>query len=194
MPSTPTPTTPPPLPPMSSRDITSARRDSSWTEPETPTQRDRFDLSDLAPIDGSGGGAWQARSPSPSPSNESVGGLRRGRRQSDMSALSADLGLRYTYVSHLLLIHPSHLTPALARFTDSDSDLSALFVRALARIDVGCPYSVIRRFRPRTLTRTKTCSPRCKIRVGEVSSLAPRGGLLNEAYGRLTNVFFFFHS
>jgi voltage-dependent calcium channel len=105
-----TPTTPPPLPPMSSRDITSARRHSSSTEPETPTQRDRFDLSDLAPIGGSGGGAGPARSPSPSPSNESVGGLRRDRRHSDISALSADLGLRYTYVSHLL-IHPSHLTP-----------------------------------------------------------------------------------
>lgn len=94
-----TPSTPP-LPPVSSRDITSARRQSSWTEPETPTQRGQFDLSDLAPI-GAGGGAGPAGS-SPSSSNQSAKGLRRDRRQSDMSALSADLGLRYTYVSRPL--------------------------------------------------------------------------------------------
>jgi hypothetical protein len=86
------PSTPPPLPPVSSRDITSARRLSSstnWTEPETPFQRDQFDLLDLAPIGGSVGAGS-----SPSLSSR---GLRRDRR-SDMSALSADLGLRYTYV------------------------------------------------------------------------------------------------
>ncbi|KAI0247528.1 Ion transport protein-domain-containing protein [Lactifluus subvellereus] len=76
------PSTPPPLP---SRDITSARRHSaglSWVEPETPAQRDQFDLSDLTPIGG--------------PSTQASRGLRRDRRLSDMSTLSADLGLRYT--------------------------------------------------------------------------------------------------
>jgi hypothetical protein len=87
------PSTPPP--PVSSRDITSAiRRHSagttmtSWTEPETPTRRDhQFELSDLqvTPTIGSGSGAGSR-------------GLRRDRRVSDMSAVSADLGLRYTYV------------------------------------------------------------------------------------------------
>jgi len=82
-----------PLPPASSRDITSAiRRHSagttttSWTEPETPTRRDeQFELADLqlAPtISGAGAGP------------SSSGGLRRDRRLSDMSAVSADLGLR----------------------------------------------------------------------------------------------------
>jgi len=81
------PSTPPPV---SSRDITSARRSSgtgSWTgtEPETPTPRDGFDVSDLVLGDG----------PIAGPSSR--GGLRRGRmRHSDGSALSADLGLRYT--------------------------------------------------------------------------------------------------
>ena len=77
-----TPSTPPPV---SSRDITSANRHStglSWTEPETPTRQDHFGLSDSSPLGGS------------SPSR----GLRRDRRESDMSALSADFGLRYTYV------------------------------------------------------------------------------------------------
>jgi len=80
-------------PPATSRDITSARRQSastsSWTEPETPTHRDRFELLDLAPIGAGGAG---------SSSQSSSRGLRRDRRLSDMSALSADLGLRYTYV------------------------------------------------------------------------------------------------
>lgn len=107
------PSTPPPLPPVSSRDITSARRHSTstnWTEPETPLQRDQFDLSDLAPIGGSGGGVG----PGPS-SSASSRGLRRDRRQSDMSALSADLGLRYTYVPRLVSVDA---------FIDSDPDLS----------------------------------------------------------------------
>ncbi|KAI9461510.1 Ion transport protein-domain-containing protein [Russula earlei] len=80
------PSTPPPV---SSRDITSARMHSpgaSWTEPDTPTRRDQFDVSDLPPIGGAG----------PSDSNQSLRGLHRDRRTSDMSALSADLGLRYT--------------------------------------------------------------------------------------------------
>jgi hypothetical protein len=85
------PSTPPP--PVSSRDITSAiRRQSagttmtSWTEPETPTRRDhQFELSDLQVTPTIGGGAGSR-------------GLRRDRRVSDMSAVSADLGLRYTYV------------------------------------------------------------------------------------------------
>ncbi|KAI9433175.1 Ion transport protein-domain-containing protein [Lactarius indigo] len=79
------PSTPPPLP-MSSRDITSARRHSagfSWIEPETPTRHDQSGPSDFSPLGGSIG--------------SSSGGLRRAdRRESDMSALSADLGLRYT--------------------------------------------------------------------------------------------------
>jgi hypothetical protein len=89
------PSTPPQ--PVSSRDITSAIRRLSasttmtnWTEPETPTRRDQqFELSDLqvTPI-GGGGGAGSSSSR----------GLRRDRRVSDMSAVSADLGLRYTYV------------------------------------------------------------------------------------------------
>lgn len=91
------PSTPPP--PVSSRDITSAvRRHSagttttSWTEPETPTRRDdQFELAELQvtpTISGGGGGGG------PSPSR----GLRRDRRLSDMSSVSADLGLRHTYV------------------------------------------------------------------------------------------------
>jgi hypothetical protein len=84
------PTTPPP--PASSRDIASAKRQSagfSWVEPETPTRNDNFASSDLSPLGGGTGGssvtsAWR--------------GLRRDRRESDMSALSADLGLRHTYV------------------------------------------------------------------------------------------------
>ncbi|KAH8980165.1 Ion transport protein-domain-containing protein [Lactarius hatsudake] len=78
------PSTPPPLP-MSSRDITSARRHSagfSWIEPETPTRHDQSGPSDFSPL-GSNIGS-------------SSGGLRRDRRESDMSALSAELGLRYT--------------------------------------------------------------------------------------------------
>ncbi|KAH9024879.1 Ion transport protein-domain-containing protein, partial [Lactarius pseudohatsudake] len=78
------PSTPPP-PPMSSRDITSARRHSagfSWIEPETPTRHDQSGPSDFSALGGSIG--------------SSSGGLRRDRRESDMSALSADLGLRYT--------------------------------------------------------------------------------------------------
>jgi hypothetical protein len=101
---------------VSSRDITSARRHSTstnWTEPETPLQRDQFDTSDLAPIGGNGGGVG----PGPSPSLSSRG-LRRDRRQSDMSALSADLGLRYTYVPH-----PCRRFDA---FIDSDPDSSCM--------------------------------------------------------------------
>jgi hypothetical protein len=63
---------------------------TSWTEPETPTRRDdQFELSDLqvTPTIG-GGGGWSSSSR----------GLRRDRRLSDMSAVSADLGLRHTYV------------------------------------------------------------------------------------------------
>jgi hypothetical protein len=89
------PSTPPP--PVSSRDITSAiKRDSagtaraSWTEPETPTRRDdQFELSDLTPTTGGGGGGG---------GSSSSRGLRRDRRLSDLSAVSADLGLRHTYV------------------------------------------------------------------------------------------------
>ena len=92
------PSTPPP--PVSSRDITSAIRRlsagttmTSWTEPETPTRRDQqFELSDLQvtpPIGGGGSGGA---------GSSSSRGLRRDRRVSDMSAVSADLGLRYTYV------------------------------------------------------------------------------------------------
>jgi hypothetical protein len=92
------PSTPPP--PVSSRDITSAiRRHSagttmtSWTEPETPTRRDdqQFELSELqvTPTIGGGGGGG---------GSSSSRGLRRDRRLSDMSAVSADLGLRHTYV------------------------------------------------------------------------------------------------
>jgi hypothetical protein len=92
------PSTPPP--PMSSRDITSAiRRHSasmtmtSWTEHETPTRRDgQFELSDLTPTIGGGGGSSSSR------------GLRRDRRLSDMSAVSADLGLRHTYVFGLRFV------------------------------------------------------------------------------------------
>ncbi len=91
------PSTPPP--PVSSRDITSAVRRlsagttmTSRTEPETPTRLDHhFELSDLQvtpTIDGGGSGAGSSSSR----------GLRRDRRLSDMSAVSADLGLRYTYV------------------------------------------------------------------------------------------------
>lgn len=90
------PSTPPP--PVSSRDITSAIRRlsasttmTSWTEPETPTRRDhQFELSDLQVTPSNGGGGSGA-----GPSSR---GLRRDRRLSDMSAVSADLGLRYTYV------------------------------------------------------------------------------------------------
>jgi hypothetical protein len=85
------PSTPPP--PVSSRDITSAIRRlsagttmTSWTEPETPTRRDRFELSDLQVTHANGGGSGAGSSR----------GLRRDRRLSDMSAVSADLGLRYT--------------------------------------------------------------------------------------------------
>jgi len=85
------PSTPPP--PVSSRDITSAIRHSAgttmtgWTEPETPTHRDhQFELSDLQVTPTVGGAGAGSR------------GLRRDRRVSDMSAVSADLGLRYTYV------------------------------------------------------------------------------------------------
>jgi len=85
------PSTPPPPPPLSSRDITSAKRHSTgftWVEPETPTRNDHFGpSSDLSPFGGSTGGS-SAGSPSR--------GLRRDRRESDMSALSADLGLRHT--------------------------------------------------------------------------------------------------
>jgi hypothetical protein len=92
------PSTPPP--PVSSRDITSAIRRlsagttmTSWTEPETPTRRDQqIELSDLQvtpPIGGGGSGGA---------GSSSSRGLRRDRRLSDMSAVSADLGLRYTYV------------------------------------------------------------------------------------------------
>jgi hypothetical protein len=86
------PSTPPPLP--RSRDITSAGHHASrlsWVEPETPTRRDQFDISDFTPIGDSG------------PSTHASRGLRRDRRQSDVSALSADLGLRYSYVPFLRL-------------------------------------------------------------------------------------------
>ena len=81
---------------MSSRDIASAKRYSagfSWVEPETPTRNDQFGPLDLPPLGGSTGSSsvsspWR--------------GLRRDRRESDMSALSADLGLRHTYVSELI--------------------------------------------------------------------------------------------
>jgi hypothetical protein len=90
-----TPATPPP--PVSSRDITSARPLSaatSWTEPDTPTRRDQFfDPSDVASI---GGG--DSRAGTSSGLSSSSRGLHRDRRYSDMSALSADLGLRYAYV------------------------------------------------------------------------------------------------
>ncbi|KAH9979222.1 Ion transport protein-domain-containing protein [Lactifluus volemus] len=49
------PSTPPPLP--RSRDITSAGHHASrlsWVEPETPTRRDQFDISDFTPIGDSG--------------------------------------------------------------------------------------------------------------------------------------------
>ena len=73
---------------MSSRDIASAKRHSagfSWVEPETPTRNDNFpSSSDLSPSNSIATSAWR--------------GLRRDRRESDMSALSADLGLRHTYV------------------------------------------------------------------------------------------------
>jgi voltage-dependent calcium channel len=93
------PSTPPP--PVSSRDITSAIRRlsagttmTSWTEPETPTRRDQqFELSDLQVTPPIGGGGSSAGAGS-----SSSRGLRRDRRVSDMSAVSADLGLRYTYV------------------------------------------------------------------------------------------------
>jgi hypothetical protein len=74
-------------PPMSSRDITSANRHSagfSWIEPETPTWHDHFGTSDVSPLGGSSNGSSPLR------------GLRRDRRESDMSALSADFGLRHT--------------------------------------------------------------------------------------------------
>jgi hypothetical protein len=99
------PSTPPP--PVSSRDITSAiRRHSagtamtSWTEPETPTRRDdQFELSDLqvTPTIGGGGGGGGGGS-------SSSRGLRRDHRLSDLSAVSADLGLRHTYVFGLTVI------------------------------------------------------------------------------------------
>ena len=61
---------------------------TSWTEPETPTRRDdSFELSDLTPTFGGGGGGSSLSR-----------GLRRDRRLSDISAVSADLGLRHTYV------------------------------------------------------------------------------------------------
>jgi len=85
------PSTPPPLP-VSSRDITSAKRHEagfSWVEPETPTRHDHFSPSDFSPLGGSIGS---------SSGSSPLRGLRRDRRESDMSALSADLGLRYTYV------------------------------------------------------------------------------------------------
>jgi hypothetical protein len=93
------PSTPPP--PVSSRDITSAiRRHSagttmtSWTEPETPTRRDDlFELSDLQVTPTIGGGG-----------SSSSRGLRRDRRLSDMSSVSADLGLRHTYVFGLRFV------------------------------------------------------------------------------------------
>jgi len=91
------PSTPPP--PESSRDITSATRRhsagttmTSWTEPETPTRQDnQFELSDLQVTPTIGGGSGGG-------GGSSSRGLHRDRRLSDMSAVSADLGLRYTYV------------------------------------------------------------------------------------------------
>jgi hypothetical protein len=141
-----TPSTPPPV---SSRDITSARRSSgtgSWTgtEPETPTQRDGFDMSDLVLGDG----------PTAGPSSR--GGLRRGRmRHSDGSALSADLGLRYTYVAFFFFgsVH------SLVFSTNAD---------CASRADVIFPCTVIRRSRPRPRTTTTT-TIRCRIHLGEVS-------------------------
>jgi hypothetical protein len=69
---------------------------TSWTEPETPTRRDdQFELSDLQvtpTIGGGGGGSSSSR------------GLRRDRRLSGMSAVSADLGLRHTYVFGLRFV------------------------------------------------------------------------------------------
>jgi hypothetical protein len=133
------PSTPSTLP---SRDITSASRQSaglSWTEPETPTPRDQFDLSDLTPI---GGG---------SPSTRASRGLHRDRRLSDMSALSADLGLRYTYVP--FAPGPVRVEPLLTLLTlcaDVTSPCSAIRLRSLLMMIV-------------------TCLPRCKVRRGEVS-------------------------
>ena len=99
------PSTPPP--PVSSRDITSANRHStasSWAEPETPTRRD---LSDSSPL--GGGSPWR--------------GLRRDRRESDMSALSADFGLRHTYVLRLATdgIDADWRRRDLSAFRDSSS-------------------------------------------------------------------------
>lgn len=136
---------------MSSRDITSAIRRhsatltmSSWTEPETPTRRDdQFELSDLTPTIGRGGSG-----------SSSSRGLRRDRRLSDMSAVSADLGLRHTYVDTVLIAF-------LFFYTDPNWDT-----------DASCPCSAIHRTCPRTMI--KTCWPRCKIQLGEVSELRVR--------------------
>jgi hypothetical protein len=68
---------------------------TSWTEPETPTRRDdQFDLQVTPTIGGGGGGGGSSSSR----------GLRRDRRLSDMSAVSADLGLRHTYVFGLRFV------------------------------------------------------------------------------------------
>ena len=145
------PSTPPP--PVSSRDITSAIRPhsagttmTSWTEPETPTRRDdRFEPSDLQVTPTIGGGGSSSR------------GLRRDRRLSDMSSVSADLGLRHTYVFMLRLLAGSQEYSTDPNWTDA-----------------SCPCSAIRRTCLRTMIRT--CWPQCKIQLGEVSKQrVPRG-------------------
>jgi hypothetical protein len=114
------PSTPPPPPPVSSHDIALAKWHSagySWVEPETPMRNDNVAPADSSPL-GSGGItlAWR--------------GLRHDRRESDMSALSADLGLCHTYVQ----------CTATWIGTDADGAVSVcLFV------DTICLHSVIPR-------------------------------------------------
>ena len=142
------PSTPPP-PPLSSRDITSAKRHStgfSWVEPETPTRSDQFGpSSDLSPFGGSTGSS-SASSP--------WRGLRRDRRESDMSALSADLGLRHTYVAH----------------DSTFNGFGSMLTGHLVLLGATCLRSVTpRRSRSRMIM---TCLRQYRTRRGAVSFLA----------------------